>query len=422
MSSFPPPGFIATDSALPGIEVYKPAPQVESHRPVVEFSCPQCGGRSAYSVTDGGLTCTQCGHHETPKKAAVGRSAESFEFKVETMQRAAQGWGESRKTLACQNCGSEVSLAPTDLTHTCPFCASTRVLQRESPQEVLRPRFLIPFGLERDDCQSIFGDWLGNHWLTPRPLRALAHLHEFTGIYLPFWTFEAGASADWKAEVGHEETERYFEDGQWKSRTVIKWRWESGSVTRSFSNVLIPGAEQVDRALLGKVSDFDIEGLVPYEASYLAGFQAQAQSVPLETAWQAARQHMREQTKHACYGDASTSRVRNLSMELDFREESWRYILLPFYLATYLYQEKPYHVAINGQRGTIAGPRPADWRKLWLIVAAFLIPGIVALAVALTLATAGLAQALAIGGGVLIAVGLVAALLLVTEAQRLQNG
>ena len=90
---FPPPGYILTKSAINGIEVYIPAPTDSGPRQeVVDFKCPQCGATTAYNATDGGLTCTHCGYYEAPQKAVVGKRADQFEFTVDTIQRAAQGW------------------------------------------------------------------------------------------------------------------------------------------------------------------------------------------------------------------------------------------------------------------------------------------------------------------------------------------
>ena len=93
----------------------------------------------------------------------------------------------------------------------------------------------------------------------------------------------------------------------------------------------------------------------------------------LETAWEHARRLMRARTKEACQKQASAQNMRNFSMNLDFSEESWRYILLPLYLATYRYGDKVFQVMVNGQTGVIAGQRPVDWRKVgWILAGAFL--------------------------------------------------
>src|SRR5690606_17557202 len=74
---------------------------------------------------------------------------------------------------------------------------------------------------------------------------------------------------------------------------------------------------------------------------------------------------------------ASTSKVRNFSMSLDYAEETRRHILLPVYLTTYRYNEESFSVLLNGQSGLISGQRPVDWRKIMLVIVALFIPGII---------------------------------------------
>ncbi len=420
---FPPANFIPTPSAVEGIQVYMPAPpQAGPHQEVVDFKCPQCGATTAYSAADGGLTCAHCGYTQAPSKGVVGKRADEFEFTVETMQRAAQGWGEARKEMACQNCGALTSLPVENLTHTCSFCGSNKVIQREAPQDVLRPRFLVPFKLEAQACGDIARQWLGSSWMTPPSLQKAASLAQFAPIYLPFWTFDAITSADWKAEVGHTETRRYFEDGEWKERSETVWRWESGHVRLTIDDLLVTGSSRLSALLLGKILDFDLRALAPYEPSYLAGMQAQSYDVPLEQAWEIGRQKMREKTRRACIDQASTSQVRNLSMSLDFAEESWRYILLPVYLNTYTYEGKPYQVMVNGQSGSIAGQRPVDWTRVWLAIAALVSPGLLLMLVGLaTVTLAGIGVGIGGFGFVLFIIGIVISIIILVQANKLDD-
>lgn len=62
-------------------------------------------------------------------------------------------------------------------------------------------------------------------------------------------------------------------------------------------------------------------------------------------------------------------------MSADFDDESWRYILLPVYLAAYRYEGKVFQVMINGQTGAVAGAKPVAWWKIWLAIAAIISPG-----------------------------------------------
>ena len=371
----PPSDYIPAESAIDGIEVYKPAPKKDEQRPVVDFECPQCGATTAYGVTEGGLTCTHCGYYEPPEKPIAGKGAEELEFKVETLARAAHGWGEERKDLECQNCGAITSLPQGELTLTCPFCASNKVIQRQANQDALRPRFVIPFKLEAEACRKAVVEWLGSSWLTPGALHRLSDLERLTAIYLPFWTFDALIAADWRAQVGHTRTERYRSGGEWRTRTVTDWRWESGHVDLTFDDLLVDASTRVSKLLLNRVKEYDLNQLAPYEPKYLAGFLAHSYDVGLEQAWDAARTQMRERTRAACRSQASTSKIRSFSMSLDFSQETWRYILVPAYLAPYTYGSNSYQVVVNAQTGAIAGQRPADWAKIAIVLGAAFAPG-----------------------------------------------
>ena len=374
MQPFPPPGFIPTKSTIAGIDVYKPAPQREKHQEAVLFQCPQCGGQTAFSAADGGLVCEGCGYQEAPEHAALGRQAESFEFKVTTMQQASHGWGIERKAMQCQNCGSQISIEAGVLTTACPFCSSNNVIQYKAPQDVQRPRFLIPFKIDDSQCHQIARDWLGSSWMVPKALQRVAAVETFTPLYLPFWTFGATAAASWKAQVGHTKTRR---DSKGRTHTTTEWRWESGHVEREFADMLVRGTNHVSLHLLEQINQYKLDDLAAYEAKYLAGSHAQAYEIPLEEAWEQARHTMRETTKAACRAQASTNKIRNFSMQLDFGAENWRYILLPVYINTYYYNNEPFQLLLNGQTGAIAGQRPADWRKVGLVAASLFIPAIV---------------------------------------------
>jgi Zn finger protein HypA/HybF involved in hydrogenase expression len=369
---FPPPNFVRTQSALSGVDVWMPQPEDAEHHEVVSFRCPQCAGQRAYSVARGGLTCTNCGYYEPPPRNLIGKGAEAFEFKVETLERAARGWGEARKELECELCGGYTSVPLDSLTHTCPFCGSLQVIQRQAPQDALRPRLLIPFALTPDTCQERVAAWLGNTWMAPSGLRSLAATTFFTPMYIPFWMFDARVEADWRAEV-----ERTEGSGSGSNRRTQKvWRWESGHVWRVFDDLLTGGSRRVSLLLLGQISKYDPGQLAQYDPKYLAGIQAQSYDIPLEDAWEMARTLMREMVREECRARAGADNVRNFSVQLDYADETWRYILVPLYIATYQHGRKTYQLLVNGQTGAVAGQRPVDWRKVGLALAALVLPGL----------------------------------------------
>jgi hypothetical protein len=118
-------------------------------------------------------------------------------------------------------------------------------------------------------------------------------------------------------------------------------------------------------------------------------------------AWKTGKTDIREKARKACYQNIPSPHIRNFTMSADFQNESWRYILLPVYLAAYRSGEETYQVMVNGQTGEVTGQKPVAWWKVWLAVAALLTPG-------LFLGLIGLPLMLLSGAGVvLISLGII---------------
>lgn len=376
VTAWPPPdGFVAVASQVPGVEVYAPAPSQAPAERTRVYKCPTCGGVTAFSATEQQLTCPHCGRTQAIAAQAVGRQAEEFEFTLEAMGPAEYGWGGQRRELACESCGAVVSIPPDALTNTCTFCGSNRVLARDATGDVLRPTALVPFVVDRARCQALVTEWLGQGWMHPPELRSVRALREMIGVYLPYWTFDVRVRADWQAEVGTPRTERYYDGGEWKTRTVIDWEWRSGRVTVPVNDHLMPGTARVSRVLLRRAGPYDLDELVEYDSGYLAGWQAKTVDVSLRETWEVAREEVREQARRACYEDTGSSHVRSFRMTADFADERWRYVLLPAYLASYHFDKRTFQVLVNGQTGMVSGQKPVAWLRVWLVIAVLFAPG-----------------------------------------------
>jgi DNA-directed RNA polymerase subunit RPC12/RpoP len=373
----PPPEYLAVPSLVEGITIYAPQQVQPARDQTVNYKCPQCGATTHFDIAAGGVACRHCGYQVGIEAKQVGRRAQEFEFTLETMEASAQGWGVARRELHCDSCGANLTLPESALTISCPFCASNKVNLHPAPSDVLRPRYLIPFSLEKQTIRLNAQTWLGKGWFHPSELSASAVIDRFHGIYLPFWTFDAFIIAYWKAQVGYERQESYYDSSSktWKTRTVIDWRWEDGQVALDADDLLIPGSSRVSRILLERLLPYNLEQLTVYNPDYLAGWEAQAYDIDLPGAWDTGKSIMREQAKQACYNDIRSAHVRNFSMKADFSNEAWRYILLPVYLAAYRFEDKVYQVMVNGQTGVVAGQKPVAWWKIWLAIAGLFSPG-----------------------------------------------
>ena len=64
---------------------------------------------------------------------------------------------------------------------------------------------------------------------------------------------------------------------------------------------------------------------------------------------------------------------RNLSVNATFTGQTFKHILAPIWLLTYVYGATSYQVVVNGVTGTMSGSRPWSWIKVSLVVLAALI-------------------------------------------------
>jgi uncharacterized Zn finger protein (UPF0148 family) len=400
----PPENFIQVDSHIPGVTVFAPRPENTAADTVRDYACPNCGASIGYDVAAGGIACEYCGYTAHVQAVRLGRQAEEFEFTLETVSQAERGWGGQRQILQCDSCGGALSIPEGAISTTCPFCASNKVNVTTSLNETLRPRFLIPFKVQPEQTRQLASAWLGKGWFHPNELAANAVVKRFFGLYLPFWTFDAGIQAHWRAQVGYEQTERHYNarEKRWETRTKIVWRWEEGRVHLTIDDFLVTGSSprRISHRILERIYPFQMNGLVAYEPDYLAGWRAQAYETTLTEAWETGKAAMREQAKTACHNDIPTHHVRNFSMTADFADESWRYVLLPVYLAAYKYEDRVFQVMVNGQTGKVAGQKPVAWWKIWLAIAALLAPGILSGLIGLPLLLLGGAGIIPIGLGI----------------------
>ena len=62
------------------------------------------------------------------------------------------------------------------------------------------------------------------------------------------------------------------------------------------------------------------------------------------------------------------TRYRNLRVHATYTNQTFKHILVPVWLLSYVYGAKSYQVVMNGVTGTLAGGRPWSWIKIALLV------------------------------------------------------
>ncbi len=342
-----------------------------------KFHCPSCGAEATWNPAKQALVCGFCGT-ESPAKLDQTPGGEGTIVEHDLVEALRgldgnRGWQAERIQVRCQSCQAISVFDPTRVGQRCDFCGSSSLVPYEEVKDAFRPESLLAFKLSENQVRDAVRAWYGSRWFAPNALGSKAMTDQLKGIYIPYWTFDALADADWFAESGYYyyETEYYTDsNGNRQSRQVQRIRWEpsAGHLNHFFDDELICASKGVDRGLLAEVEDFPTKELVPYQAGFLAGWVVERYQIDLLAGAQKSRETMEAKLRNLCASQVPGDTHRNLVVQADWAGQTFKHILAPIWLLTYDYHGTVYHVVVNGYTGAIAGRYPKSWIKITLLV------------------------------------------------------
>ncbi|HJQ26605.1 MAG TPA: hypothetical protein VKA60_22000 [Blastocatellia bacterium] len=341
------------------------------------FPCPGCGADLVFDPKNNCLTCPYCGRQE-PIPATEGRVEErSYEAYLQAGAAEMGTLAANAVEVTCSQCGATVSFTPPEVAGECSFCGATMVAQPKAADPLVAPEAVLPFGIPPPQANAALKQWLSSRWFAPNALKRLAYQESMSGVYLPFWTYDAQTESSYTGERGEHyyETETYTEqDDQGntvtRTRQVQRTHWypASGYVTRAFDDILIPATRSLSRARLTALEPWDLEALNPYEPAYLSGFKAQRYQVELPAGFEEAKQVMAGVIDGAVRNDIGGDEQRVHNIDTSYSDITFKHILLPVYLAAYRFNQKVFQVMINARTGEVQGDRPYSFWKIFFFV------------------------------------------------------
>ena len=347
-----------------------------------KFACPACGGEAHWNPAKQALVCPYCGT-ESPAQLSSAGGVEIQENDLISALRHIgsdqRGWQHETKSVRCQSCQAITVFDPSRVSQRCDFCGSSALIPIEEQTAPIRPESLLEFKLSESAVRDKVRKWYGSRWFAPNALKSRALTDTVHGLYLPYWTFDAQVHADWTAESGYYyyETETYTDsNGKTQTRQVqhTRWQWSSGSLDHFFDDELVPASRGVSHELLRKVEPFPTTSdLKPYDPGYLSGWVVEQYQIDLIAAAEHSRSAMEAKVQQMCAREVPGDTHRNLSVDADFSQQTFKHILVPVWVLGYTYGSKTYQVIVNGYTGAIAGKHPLSWIKITLAIIAVLI-------------------------------------------------
>ncbi|MDH1289702.1 zinc ribbon domain-containing protein [Comamonas terrigena] len=364
-----------TDHTAPASSSHAPAAPAAPPSMVRKHPCPECGGNLEWNAKAQALKCPYCGTTAPWSEATreeLGRAVVEQDL-AEALRNPAsgRGWGtDARYEVQCQNCRAISVFLNKTAAQRCDFCGSPAIVAHEERNDAITPQSILPFQISDGQIRDRIRQWYGSRWFAPSTLKTAALTDTLHGIYLPYWTFDAHADAQWQAEAGYYyyRTETYRDaDGSQQTREVRHVRWESasGQLQHFFDDALVPGTVGVQPDLLRQVEPFPTTtDLKPYTPEFVRGWTVERYQVDLSKAAQLNEQDMDAQLRSLCARQVPGDTMRNLQVQRQYTGRTFKHTLVPVWLVGYTYGRTTYQIVANGYTGQIAGERPYSWVKI----------------------------------------------------------
>ncbi|MBQ6474753.1 MAG: hypothetical protein IJJ34_00955 [Clostridia bacterium] len=356
---------------------------------LLEYKCPCCNGAITF---DSALQKMKCPYCET-------------EFDVETLQaydevlsnmqapdemewqQNLESWGygeaENLRVYSCASCGGEIVGDVNTAATSCPFCGNPVIMMQQFAGD-LKPALVLPFKLGKEDAKNILRGFLKDKTLVPKAFKEESHLDEITGMYVPFWLFDARANAR----------------GQFRTTRVSSWLVGRQQHTRTdhyssirdgfmdFHALPVDASKKIANDLMESLEPFDAREAVKFQTAYLAGYVAERYDDEENDCMQRVNERIRTSAQQAIQSTVvGFASVQQDSLNVQLEGAKATYALLPVWFLNTTWNGQHYAFAINGQNGRIAGDDlPEDTsitkrlvRRKWLLtsgITAAVIPAV----------------------------------------------
>lgn len=336
------------------------------------FPCDECGADLEFSIGTQSMQCPFCG---TVKTLAVADAAEvvenDFQAMIEQLKlQHQQGHVDDERddnehAVRCGACGAEVVFQGTLTSSECPYCACP--LQRDKIHDAptrIPVDGVLPFQVAEPVAAERLRSWVKSLWWAPNQFLRDGASGKFSGIYLPYYTFDSMTDTLYAGQRGDHYYVTVGEGKDQRQERRISWSFRSGQFRRFFDDVLIVAVKAENEALLRSLEPWPLKSCIPFTQQVLAGFYARTYDVTLEDGFDLARQRIESELTTDVRQRIGGDEQRIASQRTRYESVTFKHLLLPVWLMAYRYKEKSYRVIINAVTGEVSGERPYSLFKI----------------------------------------------------------
>ncbi len=334
---------------------------------LIQHKCPACGASIEFNTETQKMSCPYC-DSELDVAALLAMDAElddTQEDQVEWETTPSEEWQpgevEGMRVYICQSCGGEVIGDETLASTKCPYCENN-VIMTEQFKGDLRPDYVIPFKLNKEDAvEGLKKHMLGKKFL-PKVFKDENHIDEVKGLYVPVWLYDTDVDASIRYLATRTST--------WSTSSYIYTATSYYAVNRAgtvgFEHVPVDGSKKFEDELMQSLEPYDFSEAVDFQTAYLSGYLADKYDVSSEDSKIQANYRIKESTEKAfrdtVKGYVTVTPERS---NLKYANSKCQYALYPVWILNTTWNGKNYRFAMNGQTGKFVGDLPCDTKSYW---------------------------------------------------------
>jgi len=332
-----------------------------------EFKCLNCSGAINFDTTSQQMKCPYCDSEFEIEALQDYDDAlkDSADAEIEWSDHEDTPWQEGEeegmRVYSCNTCAGEIIADASTAATNCPFCANPVVMKGQL-SGALRPDCLIPFKLDKKAAKESLAAHLSGKKLLPKCFKSTKTLDEISGVYVPFWLFDADITANMRYRTT---TVRMWSDSRFNYREIRHFHViRQGEL--AFDNVPVDASAKMPNDLMESIEPFDTSAAVDFSTAYLAGYLADKFDFCSKQCIDRANERIRQSAQ-----DAFASTVQGYTtVTPEYRgvylnKSSVKYALLPVWVMTATWRGKQFLFAMNGQTGKFVGDLPTDWGIFW---------------------------------------------------------
>lgn len=333
----------------------------------INAPCPGCGNQMSYAAEKQKLSCDYCGHTQTVEECnKTVKETALKEFLLKTLAYIPQEIGEH--LFSCDNCGSQFMTTSEKVNLNCGFCGSQHINEAAFNKKLIQPNGILPFKINKEDAQDKFLEWSKKGWFSPNKLHKAVHDFNLHGIYIPFWAFNADIETYYEGYKGRAYYVTTRVNGKKKRKREIDWTPVEGNLDFSFKDILVVATDHIQQPVVEKLLPFRTKDLQSFDSRYLKGWETDVYSVEVDNGYDSAdlimNAKINEMINFKIGGDEQLiDHVDTLKFN-----QSFKHILLPIFICSYMYQNDVFQFAINGQSGKVVGKRPLSKNKIAIAI------------------------------------------------------